>query len=152
ILFRDFNIKSVPQFEAFVRALSSQLLDYTYRSTPRSEVSVNIFTSTDYPADQEIPLHNELSYASSWPRKIWFCCLKAAERGGETPLADSRKVYAHIRREIRDRFRQQGLRYIRVFGEGLDLHWHNAFQTTDRTAVEAQCRQAGIEFQWLAKD
>jgi acyl-CoA synthetase (AMP-forming)/AMP-acid ligase II/alpha-ketoglutarate-dependent taurine dioxygenase len=152
VLFRGFGIKSVPQFEEVVRALSEELLDYTYRSTPRTQVSGNVYTSTEFPADQEIPLHNEMSYASSWPRKIWFCCLKAAEQGGETPLADSRKVYARLRPEVRDKYRRLGVRYVRVFGEGLDLHWHNAFQTTDRAQVEEQCRRAGIVFQWLGND
>jgi alpha-ketoglutarate-dependent taurine dioxygenase/acyl carrier protein len=152
VLFRGFAVKTVAQFEGCARALSEELLDYTYRSTPRSQVSGNVYTSTEFPADQEIPLHNEMSYASSWPRKIWFCCLKAAEQGGETPLADSRKVHARIRPEIRERFRLLGVKYVRVFGEGLDLHWHNAFQTTERGLVEEHCRRAGIELQWLGKD
>lgn len=152
ILFRGFRVQSANQFEGFVNAFGDDLLDYTYRSTPRSKVDGHIYTSTEFPAEYEIPLHNELSYASSWPRKIWFCCLKAAEQGGETPLADSRKVFAAIRPEVRERFRRLGVMYVRVFGEGLDLHWHNAFQTTDRAAVEEHCRLAGIEFEWLGKD
>ncbi len=36
--------------------------------------------------------------------KIWFFCLKAAERGGETPIVDCRKVYRLLDPRLRERF------------------------------------------------
>ncbi len=81
ILFRGFNVKSAEDLEGIIGAISNSTLEYTYRSTPRSQVSGNIYTSTEYPADQSIPLHNEMSYTRSWPMKIWFCCLIVARSG-----------------------------------------------------------------------
>src|SRR6266566_6718569 len=72
ILFRNFRLGAVSEFERFVGAISGKLLDYSYRSTPRTQVSGKIFTSTEYPAYQTIPLHNEMSYTRNWPLKIWF--------------------------------------------------------------------------------
>ncbi|MBE7384651.1 MAG: TauD/TfdA family dioxygenase [Leptolyngbya sp. SIO1E4] len=152
ILFRGFEIQSVSEFEDFIRALSSNLAEYSYRSTPRSQVSSNIYTSTEYPAEQFIPLHNEMAYSSSWPMKIWFFCLEVAKQGGETPIADSRKVFQRIPPDIRRRFIQKKVMYVRNYGEGLDLHWENVFQTNQKSEVEAYCRQAGIEFEWKDKD
>src|SRR4028119_1787140 len=86
LLFRNFNIREVIQFEQFIQALSGTLLDYSYRSTPRSQVSGKIYTSTEYPANQSIPLHNEMAYSLSWPMKIGFFSVKSAEIGGETPI------------------------------------------------------------------
>jgi ABC-type molybdate transport system permease subunit len=44
LLFRNFNIREVVQFEQFIQTLSGTLLDYSYRSTPRSQVSGKIYT------------------------------------------------------------------------------------------------------------
>ena len=61
ILFRGFNLSSVDEFELLLRSLTGELLEYSYRSTPRTQVSGRIYTSTEYPAHQTIPLHNKMS-------------------------------------------------------------------------------------------
>ena len=136
------------EFEQFIQGISGELLDYPYRSTPRSQVMGNIYTSTEYPADQFIPLHNEMAYSSSWPMKIWFFCITVAEQGGETPIADSRKVFQHIDTKIKEQFIQKKIMYVRNYGKGLDLQWENVFQTSQKLEVETYCRKAGIEFEW----
>jgi alpha-ketoglutarate-dependent taurine dioxygenase len=152
ILFRGFRLDGVAEFEQFIRALSDDVLDYTYRSTPRAEVSGKIYTSTEYPSDQSIPMHNEMSYTRSWPRKIWFFSMQVAESGGETPIADSRKVFQQLAPRLREKFVDKGVMYVRNYGSGLDLPWQNVFQTEDRAEVEAYCRRAGIELEWRGKD
>jgi alpha-ketoglutarate-dependent taurine dioxygenase len=152
LLFRGFNLDSETEFEQFIAAISGELLEYSYRSTPRTQVNGRIYTSTEYPPDQSIPLHNEMSYSANWPMKIWFSCVKSAELGGETPIADSRKVFARINPEIRERFVQKGVMYVRNYGEGLDLSWQNVFQTANKSEVEEYCRGAGIEFEWTSDD
>jgi alpha-ketoglutarate-dependent taurine dioxygenase len=153
ILFRGWRMTSVDEFERFATTLAGgDLMDYSYRSTPRSAVSGKIFTSTEYPADQSIPLHNEMAYSRAWPMKIWFHCVKAAEVGGETPIADSRNVFARIDPRVRERFMRKNVLYVRNYGGGLDLSWQNVFQTTNRSEVEAFCLGAGIEFEWRSGD
>jgi alpha-ketoglutarate-dependent taurine dioxygenase len=153
ILFRDWQVRSIGEFEQFAIASGGEaLMDYSYRSTPRSEVSGKIYSSTEYPADQHIPLHNEMSYSRAWPMKIWFHCVKAAERGGETPIADSRKVFTHIDPQVRERFDQKKVLYVRNFGGGLDLSWQNVFQTASKSEVEVFCRGAAIESEWKDGD
>lgn len=148
LLFRNFNIREVAQLEQFIQTLSGTLLDYSYRSTPRSQVSGKIYTSTEYPANQSIPLHNEMAYSLSWPMKIWFCCLKSAQQGGETPIVDSRKVFQRIDSKIKDKFIQKKVMYVRNYSDNLDLSWENVFQTKNKLEVESYCRSAGIEFDW----
>lgn len=148
ILFRNFNVKQTIEFEQFIQAISEELLDYSYRSTPRSQVSGKIYTSTEYPATQFIPLHNEMAYSLNWPMKIWFFCIKPAEQGGETPIADSRAVFQRIDPKIKEKFMQKQVLYVRNYGDKLDLTWQNVFQTTNKSEVENYCRQAGIKFEW----
>jgi len=152
ILFRGFNPNSVEEFEQFLRLLIGDLLPYSYRSTPRSEVSGRIYTSTEYPAHQSIPLHNEMSYTRDWPGLLGFFCVEPAPEGGETPIADSRRVFNSIAPAIRETFVSKGVMYVRNYGEALDLSWQNVFQTTDRAEVEAYCRKSDIQFEWKDQD
>jgi alpha-ketoglutarate-dependent taurine dioxygenase len=148
ILFRHFDITSVTQFERFITAVSGELLEYRERSSPRSQVEGKIYTSTDYPADQSIFLHNENSYQSTFPLKIFFYCNIAPEQGGETPIADCRAIFQRIRPEVKERFIQKKVMYVRNFSERLGLPWSDVFQTNDKAQVEAYCRAAGIDFEW----
>src|SRR5215216_3274941 len=98
ILCRGFDLLSIEAFEQLLTNFSGELVDYSYRSTPRNQVSGKIYTSTHYPAHQTIALHNEMSYSRQWPMIIGFLCVERATDGGETPIADSRGVFAQIDR------------------------------------------------------
>jgi alpha-ketoglutarate-dependent taurine dioxygenase len=148
VLFRGFDISSELQFQRFIQALSGDPLPYTERSSPRTQVKGNIYTSTDHPPDQSIFLHCENSYQKTWPLKIFFYCHTKPEHGGETPIADVRRVLARIDPAVCETFRQKGVLYVRNFGNGLGLAWQTVFQTESRHDVEEYCRAAGIECQW----
>lgn len=148
ILFRNFQVRDVAEFEKFIQTVSGDLLEYRDRSSPRSLIQGNIYTSTDYPANQTIFLHSENSYAATWPLKIFFYCVTPAIEGGETPIADTRKLYQRIDSKIRDRFIEKGVMYVRNFGDGFGLPWQTVFQTTNPGEVETFCRHNGIEFEW----
>ncbi|MEH2411061.1 TauD/TfdA family dioxygenase [Nostoc sp.] len=148
ILFHNFQVTDVAEFEKFIQTVSGDLLEYRDRSSPRSLIQGNIYTSTDYPANQTIFLHSENSYAATWPLKIFFYCVTPAIQGGETPIADTRKLYKRIDSKIRDRFIEKGVMYVRNFGDGFGLPWQTVFQTTNPAEVETFCRHNGIQFEW----
>jgi len=148
LLFRGFSLRTPEEFEEVVRAISGDLLEYRERSSPRDLVSGRIYTSTDYPPDQPIFLHNENSYQATWPQYIFFFCHSEPEEGGETPIADTRKVYQRIDPRVRERFDRQGCMYVRNFSEFFGLPWQTVFQTEDQTAVEAYCQKNGISCEW----
>jgi alpha-ketoglutarate-dependent taurine dioxygenase len=149
IIFRGFNIDSAPKLEQLIKSISGEPLEYTERSSPRSQVSGNVYTSTDYPPDKSIFPHNEQSYNLNFIMKIFFCCVQRAEQGGETPVIDCRKVFNRIDPKIRKRFREKKYMYVRNFREYFGLPWQTAFQTTDRAQVEAYCLENEIEFEWM---
>ncbi|MGH9874028.1 MAG: TauD/TfdA family dioxygenase [Pyrinomonadaceae bacterium] len=152
ILFRDFDLSTVEEFEQLIEALSGPLLDYSYRSTPRHVVTGRIYSSTEYPANQTIPLHNENSYTRNWPMKLSFFAMEVPEKGGETPIADCRRIYKAIPPEIRECFGRNGLMYVRNYGTGFDLPWQEVFQTSNKAVVEDYCRKARMEFEWVGED
>ncbi|HEY0174537.1 MAG TPA: TauD/TfdA family dioxygenase [Pyrinomonadaceae bacterium] len=148
LLFRGFDVGGVERFEEFVRAFSTNLMDYLDQHTPRTRLTPAVYTSTEYPADQRVPFHSENSKNRVWPLKLWFCCLQPPPRGGETPIADNAKVFRLLDPKLSARFVEKRVMYARNFGEGVGLPWQTAFQTDDREAVERHCREQRMEFEW----
>jgi alpha-ketoglutarate-dependent taurine dioxygenase len=148
ILWRNFPVSGPTEFEQFARIIAPELLDYMERSTPRNLVEGKVFTSTSYPPDQYIMLHNEVSYSHCWPIKLWFYCQHAPSQGGATPLADSRLVYQRLDPALKEKFISKRVMYVRNYGDGLDLPWQEVYQTNHPAEVEKYCRDAGIEFEW----
>lgn len=153
ILLRGFAVVSAADFEKVARAFSAKhLLNYMGGASPRVELGGGVYTSTEYPPQYTISLHNELSYSHKYPSHVYFCCIKPAETGGETPIADSRRILKNISPEIVKRFKTKEIRYDRnLFGDaGSGYSWQDAFETFDKTIVENYCLDAGIKFQWKA--
>lgn len=148
LLFRGFPVRTAEDFQAVVRSSSPAVLSYTYRSTPRTEQIAGIYTSTEYPPAEEIPLHNENSYARAWPLRIWFFCQQPATAGGATPIADSRGVASRLDPALVRRFTDRGVMYLRNYWPGMDLSWQEVFQTKDKADVERFCGEAGITCEW----
>jgi alpha-ketoglutarate-dependent taurine dioxygenase len=152
ILFRGFDIPRVEDFDHTVQAISGDLLEYKERSSPRHAVAGKIYTSTDYPPSEPIFLHNENSYQKTWPMRIFFFCNVQPTEGGETPIADTRRVYERIDPAVRQEFAEKGWMYVRNFGDGFGLPWQEVFQTEDKAAVEAHCQKSGIQVEWKEGD
>lgn len=149
VLLRGFTPLDAEGLGELAAALNGELRDYDNRSTPRTQVSGKVFTSTEYPADQTIPMHNEMSYTDSWPSTLFLTCLIPAATGGETPVADSARVYRRLPESTRERFERDGVMYVRNFGHGVDLSWQEVFQTDSRDEVDVYCREHGIQAEWL---
>jgi alpha-ketoglutarate-dependent taurine dioxygenase len=153
LLFRGFHISGPEDFRNVAAVWSGGLLKYTYGSTPRRQVGAkNVYTSTEYPLDQSIPLHNEMSYSRIWPDYVWFYCEQPAIHGGVTPLADSRLVGERVDRGIWNAFAELGVKYVRNYKGDLDLSWQQAFETDRREQVEQLCEAQEIEYDWLDGD
>jgi alpha-ketoglutarate-dependent taurine dioxygenase len=148
LLIRGLSVADADDFDAFVSLLGLPRLNYIYRSTPRTSVANGIFTATEYPPEETIPLHNENAYQLRWPLAVAFCCITPAEVGGETPIADMRRVTAAIPAELMSKFATLGVRYTRVYRETLDLPWSVVFQTKDPKEVEAFCRESNLLWRW----
>jgi len=151
LLFRGFNIDTVAQFEAFALTLCPELFKENGEHNPVS-TSSHIQTPVFYPPSKKLLWHNENSFNRQWPLKIWFCCSQPAQRGGETPIVDSRKVFELLDPRIRAPFIEKGVMYVRTYGDGLGLSWQSVFQTEDAATVEQHCRANGLTFEWKDGD
>lgn len=149
ILFRGFDVKSVEEFEKCARAISPELFG-EYGDLPPEQSGTAIYQSTPYPPHKTILFHNEASHTPRWPMKQWFFCVEPAREGGETPIADCRRVYEALPARVVERFSQKGLMYVRNFTVGLDVSWQQFYKTEDRSVVERRCKEAGVDFSWKA--
>ncbi|MEW1755734.1 TauD/TfdA family dioxygenase [Streptomyces cyaneofuscatus] len=151
VLLRGFDVAGVDGFNGSVHALSgTPPLTYAERSSPRSTIKGQVYTSTDYPADEEIFLHNENSYQAVWPQALYFYCIEPAHTLGATPLADIRQVFRAIDPDVREEFTRRRWRVVRNFHEDFGVPWQQAFNTDDRAAVTAYCEGKGLGVEWTA--
>ncbi len=150
ILFRGFDLADGEDFDRFSRVIIPHRVNYVEGSSPRVATSDKVYTSTEYPADQFVSMHNELSYAHQWPSELMFFCQTEPESGGETPIADSRLVLEQLGDDLRRRFSEKGVRYTRHLhgGRGAGLSWQTVFETEERQVVEDYCRAGEIRFSW----
>ncbi|HEY9347095.1 MAG TPA: TauD/TfdA family dioxygenase, partial [Inquilinus sp.] len=117
VLFRGFGVSGEDTLAALFQRLWTEPLSYVYRSTPRTDVGKGVYTATEYPAAQEIPMHNENAYQRDWPMRIGFHCVTPAASGGQTPLADVGRVTERIDPAILAEFRDRRVRYIRNYSD-----------------------------------
>jgi hypothetical protein len=152
VLFRNFDTKTQDDFNRFLETLGVQLVTYNESSTPRTKLKGGVYTSTEFPNDQAIALHNELSTSATFPTRIWFFCDIPAEEGGQTPIADVRRVYQRLSPSTRGRFEEKGWKLVRNYGDGFGLTWQDSFHTEDPAEVERYCREQAITWEWKGGD
>ena len=148
ILFRGFMGGAQDDFEGFLEAISLKRMHYLEGATPRTDLGNQIYTSTEFPPEHAIALHNELSYSQVWPMRISFFCVTPPEEGGETPIADMRKVLQRIDPKIRQQFDERGWMLVRNYGDGLSLPWQSVFRTTDPAELERYCAESHVLLEW----
>lgn len=149
ILFRNFDVDTIEAFEEFsAKATSDNWVEYREAATPRSHVNGNVFTSTEYPASETIFFHNENSHTTTWPLYLCFYCKTPAETGGETPLADCRKIYSDIPLELRNEFEAKNVMYSRSFGYGLGIPWKKGFPVNSQQEMVDYCHLHDMQPVW----
>ncbi len=153
VLFRGFHIADAKTFEQLCMQLSGTLRSYVGGDSPRTKIQGHVYSSTEYPPSRNIPLHSELSYARDWPGKLFFLCVAPAETGGETPLADTRRVFDSIDQRITARFVERGVAYLQNLhaGTGFGRSWQDTFDTSERERVVEWCLDQGVEFRWTKR-
>jgi hypothetical protein len=153
LLFRGWRDQSLEDFNAFVTAFSGseERFGYAGGASPRKGLGgKGLYSSTEYPPSMWLSLHNELSYAGVQPRRLFFFCQIAPERGGETTLADSRHILSALDPGLVSEFRERGLRYIRNLSPlgGSGYGWPDAFETGDPAEAVSRARTIGADVEW----
>jgi alpha-ketoglutarate-dependent taurine dioxygenase len=150
LLFRDFEINNIGDFETITKKFVGQFLDYKGGDSPRDKIFNNIYTSTHYPPHLPISLHNELSFSNKYPKLLFFYCDIQPQEGGETPIADGRKILKNLKPILIEKFNKKQLKYIMNLhdGYGIGKSWKECFETDNPSEVENILNSKNAEFSW----
>lgn len=165
LLFRGFPIHCAKDFSRVVESMRlGNFVNYIGGDSPRDKIEKNVYTSTEAPPAIHIPLHQELSFIKYSPRHIYFFCKTAPQHGGQTIIADARRIYKALNAKLKDKFIENGLTYIsRYYGYSKIMEWVNKFQrshkswievfeTKDKQDVEKKCLDNEFKWKWLQHD
>ena len=147
-LLRGSGVASNAEFRVLGERVMGEFIPYRDASTPRSLVDTGVYSVTDYPAELDIPPHNEQSYSTVVPRYIAFYCERPADAGGETVLAESAAWREQISPATRERFEAEGVLYVRNFYDWVTPAWQTAFATDSRTEATKRCEASGGRCEW----
>ena len=151
VFFRGFPVDS-QGFEAAIDQLAGDPLTYVGGVSPRSPVHGTVYTATDAPPELAIVQHHEMSYHHFTPRLLAFYCATQPGAGGATPVTDGRRVGRTLEAaapRVMDALEAKGVLFVRNYNEANFKGWREAWGTSDRTALEAMLREAGLEWEWL---
>ncbi|WP_311036313.1 TauD/TfdA family dioxygenase [Streptomyces luomodiensis] len=107
-----------------------------------------VYSSSEWPPDQPMCMHHELSYRREVPATLLFACLTPPASGGVTGVADSQTVLEALDPALVARFQQVGWRLDRNYTDTVGIGRAESFGAEDREAVDAYCRRWGIETEW----
>lgn len=147
LLFRGFGITHADALERFASVFVDDLFGENGEH-PRAALGGKVYTPVFFPPEEKLLWHNENSFNDEGPARIWFCCARPAESGGETPVVDSRAVHRRLDPALREEFTAKGVMYIRTYGTGLGLDWRSVFRTGDRAEAEARCARQDLRYEW----
>jgi len=148
VLLRGLDLSPEGAVEAAVSAVTTRLMVEHEPFAPRAAHRSGLYSSTEWPADQPMCMHHELSYALRVPSRQVFVCLTAPARGGAVALADGAAVLRDLPAELVERFERYGWELRRSHGGPVGVDWRSAFATTDRADVERYCKDNEIEVTW----
>ncbi len=150
IVFKGIPVENAEEFERFVSTVSIHPYgEYREAATPRSQVHNAIFTSTDYPQEHPIYLHNENSHVTSWPNTLFFYCHTPPQKDGATPIADCRNIFQNIDSDIRSKFQKTGISYKRTYGYGLGIEWQKSFGLSSKKELSEYLIKNKMNGEWI---
>ncbi|GAA1242925.1 TauD/TfdA family dioxygenase [Kitasatospora nipponensis] len=151
VLVRGLGVRSAAQVAEVAAALGVERMTERERFAPRSSYAEAVYSSTEWPADEPMCMHHEVSHAAEVPSTLVFGCLTAPAVGGNTSVADSQDVLQSLPAELVDRFAREGWLLTRMYHE-VGVAWSEAFGTKDPAEVDAYCAAAALQHEWLPGD
>lgn len=145
------NVNSVEKFGYVMKTIRPDAPSYLDGNSSRSKYSGNVYNASEYDENSVVQLHTEFSYSNNWPDQIHFCCVIRAATGGQTTVAETKRVIEKLDPKIVKEFDEKGIIYIRNQhgGEGLGPSWQQSFESTDKAFVDEYCKQNDIQTEWL---
>ena len=161
IVLRGFPLRETVDFEALVGHFPAYSAGYLGGSSPRSSLGRNVLESTNLASDLRLGVHLEMAYMRDFPARIAFFARQVARSGGETIIADFRRLSQLIPGPLRGKLQLRGIRNVRNYGPAADREpgyidnpdqrpWNHSFFTDSRNEVERLALGLGMTTVWHA--
>jgi alpha-ketoglutarate-dependent taurine dioxygenase len=148
VLIRGLGLDDAAGTGAVFKRLSTGLMTEREAFAPRRTYTDGVYSSAQWPPNQPMCMHHELSYTLEFPGLMLFACLTPPTEGGATGVADAATVLEELPTELTDRFEREGWLLTRSYNDEIGSSFTEAFGTDDRDAVERYCRANAIAFDW----
>jgi alpha-ketoglutarate-dependent taurine dioxygenase len=148
VMVRGLGLRDAPGTDGVFTQLATSRMTEKEAFAPRHRYLDGLYSTSKWPANQQMCMHNELSYALEFPGLMMFACLTAPASGGATGVADASAVLDALPAGLVTRFEQEGWLLTRNYNQDIGASVAEAFGTADRAAVERYCRANAIEFEW----
>ena len=114
----------------------------------RTSIEGTGFVDSAAGAPKELPVqfHNEMAYATEFPKYVTFAMVRQAEEDGTTTLADNVAVQQKLSKQLLEKFQQLGVQYIRFLHDESERNaadFYNSWQGAFQTASMADALQKG---------
>lgn len=149
ILLRGLGVRRQATFRELVSVFMDSDLSYEVGALQwPAEAGVGRAPPPGWSGERPFMLHHERTYSSARPSRLWLCNTGEACPSVQIAVADGRDVFRRLPTDVRRRWAERGLMYVRYLGDELDLPWSMAFGTSDWARVESRCRRLGIDWEW----
>ncbi|WP_409179573.1 TauD/TfdA family dioxygenase [Amycolatopsis sp. VS8301801F10] len=148
VLVRGLGLSDRTAVAAVFGRLTDLLTTEREAFAPRTAYPGGVHSSTEWPPNQPMCMHHELSYTLEFPGLLLFACVTPPTSGGATGVSDATAVLASLPADLRARFERDGWLLTRSFNDEIGASVAEAFGTEDRSAIEDYCRANRIEFEW----
>ncbi|MDJ0778160.1 MAG: TauD/TfdA family dioxygenase [Gammaproteobacteria bacterium] len=152
VLLRNTGMTEVAEMAAWAEFVGAPRMEYKYGTGFRYPMGGGVLSVGTEPPHSPVEPHCEMAYWKFYPRKVLFGCESIPARGGETVIADNRRVTEDILpTEAGRKILERGIRYIRNFSDRdrpdsipSMKHWQDNFGLEAR----AELRQYCGEMEW----
>ena len=148
LVVRGLNVRTEVDLRDVVGYLSPTLLVEKEAFASREAHPTGIYSSSAWPAKQQMCMHHELSYRLEFPGLMAFAYVDAPTAGGSIATADSTALLERLPQDLVARLETEGWILQRNYSDEIGLSIADAFGTDSRSEIEQYCRTNVIGFEW----
>lgn len=149
VLVRGLELPDPGEVERLVLPLACPLMVEREGFAARRRLG-GLYSSAEWPHNEPMCMHHELSYAAEPPGLLVFACLTAPAAGGAIGLADAAAMARDLPEDLVGRFAREGWILTRTYVRLAAVRLSDAFGGVDRDTVAAYCQANAIEHEWRA--
>ena len=148
-LLRNTGMSELRQMAEWCERLGLKPMDYSGGAGHREDVGSGVLSVGTEPHYCDIEPHSEMCYWTEYPRYILFGCIEIPKSGGDTVIADNRRVTEEIRAsKTGQKIFDRGVRYYRRFSDATKPDstpstktWQENFTCEQFSSLQVLCAQ-----------